>query len=310
MNKNKITLTGTIMNMANFCKYIPNPIVTFDLQVFRRKKKNEIEPKFDLVPIVVFNDEEFHKKFKNGDRLKVIGELQSRNYTIDNYAVNEQLENAVTNYVDLFENVPSRQVPMNKKREMVEWSHLIDTGLIPTIPKDSLFLENGQKSSESKDKYVYRIDKDMILYKETQHVAYEVIIDKGYEKLEVPLNIDKGDLNIAELTGRVTKKNSYKNRSNYYSTSINVETKSTILPNRTFYSNAFIWEYEKLSKSKEIQVNDRISLKGRLQSRDYTKEISIRKKTLSGNKKKLIILKTFTTREISISNYTLSNKYK
>lgn len=300
-----MVLTGTITNLANYCKYIPNPIFNFDLQVFRRKKKTEEEPKYDLVRIIVFNDEEFNEKYKNGDRIKVIGELQSRNYTINNNEVPEHIEKAVANYVDLFERFPCKQKPINKKREVIEWSYLIDTGLMPSVPKDSLYIENGSKSNNARDKYVYSIDKDMILHKEKQHVAYEVIVENKYEKLTEPLNIHIGDLNTVELTGRVTKKNSYKNSSNMNISNFNIRTESVILPKRVFNNHAFLWEDEKLSKSKDIQIGHFISLKGRLQSRDYTKLIRIRKKTSSGLIKRLDIPRTFTTREVSISSFSI-----
>jgi hypothetical protein len=301
LDKNIVTLTGTITNLANRCTYIPNPIITLDLQVFRKKQKQEVEPKFDLVRVVMFNNEDFNQKYKNGDRIKVVGELQSRNYSVDNYEVPEYIEKAAANYLELFEQFPCKKNPTGKRREEIDWSCLINTGLLASVPKDSLYIENGEKSTEIKDKYVYAIDKDMIVYKATQHVAYEVLVEKRYEKIDNPLDIHIGDINKVELIGKVTKRNSYKNR-----LSINVRTQSGIIEGRVFNNNAFLWEEENNIKSNKIQVGHRISLRGRLQSRNYVKTIRIRKITPSGIRKRLDIQKTFTTREVSISSFLMT----
>ena len=48
----------------------------------------------------MFNNEDFNQKYKNGNRIKVVGELQSRNYSVDNYEVPEYIEKAAANYLE------------------------------------------------------------------------------------------------------------------------------------------------------------------------------------------------------------------
>lgn len=308
MDVNKITLTGTISRLDNYVKLIPRPIIGFDLQVFRKKKHSEEEAKFDMIKVFIFDDEEFPSRFKVGDRIKVVGELQSRKYTYDNYEINEMLESAVTNYVDLFEETPTKQKPRFKTKEIIEWRYLIESGFIPSVPQDSLYLENGKRTKDSKDKYAYSMDREMILYKETQHVAYEVIVDNNYERLDEPLDIYQGDINKAEMLGIITAKSNYtKHTAERHTSSITIKTKSRIQPDKIFYNHAFLWETKYNKKSQLFKITASIKLNGRLQTRDIVKDITIRKKTPSGNKKKLKIKKTFTTREISIASFEILN---
>ncbi|WP_010200040.1 single-stranded DNA-binding protein [Bacillus sp. m3-13] len=307
INRNEVVLTGEITNMANFCKYIPIPAIHFDLLVRRKPKKFNGEIKYDLIRVVILNNENFHKEYKNGDRVKLTGELQSRNYIIDNFQVEPAIERAVSNYMELFEEFPCKNKPV-KGKEYIDFSSMVNVGLVADVPADSLLIDGVQKVKDRRNKYAYRIDKDQIVYKESQHTTYEVIVDGNYERLIGKLDERKGDINKVYFEGWVTKKSSSTNENvssgafNKVKTTFSIKTKSEILKGRAFHNNAFLWEDESQPKSSTVRVHEYVELVGRLQSRDYSKEMKVRKITKSGLVKRMTKMKTMTTREISISN--------
>ena len=170
--KNEITLTGTIQNLPErSLRMQDGMLIRFDLQVFRKPKHNDSELKYDILRIIVFNDDEFLHTYQNGDRILVRGFLQCRNYTIDDYAVNKNVQSVVRNYVELFEQFPCNKEPMGKRREIIDWPYIINAGLIRDVPKDSLYRTRYEKIGSPRTDYVYTIDKDKFVFKETQHTA-------------------------------------------------------------------------------------------------------------------------------------------
>jgi hypothetical protein len=290
--KNTVKLTGTIQGLKDYVKYIPEPIVSFNLHVFRRPSKSQQYPVFDLLRIVVFNNEKFPQQFSDGDRIRIKGELQSRNYTVDNYKVDKKIENAVNYYYEFFEAYPCKEQPTKKARQEIDWSKLLNTGLLPIVPHDSLLLENGNKADDRKGKYVYRIDEDGVVYKEKQHVTYEVIAT-SYEKIDGEIDYNVGDKNITELVGEVMTKSSKPTSNNRYQrTKFSIKTHSKFFPDRFYYLHLILWEDMNKTKSKRVQESDTVRVLGRLQSKSYERDVQVMRKKVARN---------FTTREISVS---------
>ena len=63
-------------------------------------------------------------------------------------------------------------------------------------------------------------------------------------------------------------------------------------------TNAIVWDDSSLRKTRKLQENDYIHIVGRLQSRDYQKEVIVKKHGNNGRKK---VMKTLRTVEISVA---------
>lgn len=302
LNKNIIELTGTIDGLKDHIKKIPRPLTAFNLLVHRPTKKNQADSKIDVIRLVLFDDELFYKEFKNSDRIKISGFLQSRNYTIDNNQVHERIESAIQNYIEFFDEFPTLEEPTANKREVIEWSKIINVGLLNSVPPDSLYITTSEKHKDKYKKFSYRIDQDKIVYKESQHVNYEVVINH-FEKLEYQLNPQIGDLNKVEMIGKLMSKNTNpKDQLKFLVTNMKIKTLNYFYgEERSFYNNAIIWEDSQLSKTAPFVEGDFISIHGRLQSREYLKEVSLTRKRKSGNIKRKKVTYQLSTHEISIA---------
>lgn len=296
---NVIELTGVIKNLPDYCKYIPRPLISFDLDSYRRRKSEEEEWRVDENRIVVFDDEEFHEKFSNGDRIRIKGELQSRNYTRDTYEVDELIKFAVTNYVDIWGSYPTKKEPKGNKRQLIEWSKLIEATLLETVPEDSIFDEFGNKNREAE--YVYRVDVNGDVFKETQHVAYEIVAT-SIVKVEEELDSLLGDYNKAVILGRITKEPFFDfigKDTPIPFCSLNIGTKSAFFEERMFFNNIITWSKLAETIFNNFHKDDYIKIVGRIQSRTFEKEFVKRWKTPSGKRKKKSKMFTLMTREIS-----------
>lgn len=302
-DENFVELTGEIKNLPDYYKYIPRPLVSFDLMSQRKRKYEDEEIKFDENRIILFDDEDFLDKFQNGDRIKIKGEIQSRNFTRDNHEVDELLRSAVKNYIEIFDGYPTEKEPRPRFRQVILWEKLLQMGLIPTIPDDSMYLEDGSKS-KSKDKpFVYRVDENGEVYKETQHVAYEVVVKK-YEKLEDEVDALEGDKNKVVLVGKVTQQPYFDylgNEDKVSFCSFKICTKSSFFEDRVFYNNVITWSKIAEEAFENIVESEYIKIVGRLQSRVHQKELVKRWKTPSGKRKKKALTIDLITREISAS---------
>lgn len=302
-DENFIELTGVIKNMPDYCKYIPRPLVSFDLTSQRRRRNEREEIKYDENRIIIFDDEEFLENFKDGDRIKIKGELQSRNYTRDTHEVDELIKIAVKNYIELFDEFPTEKEPKPRIKQVISWPKLLQMGMIPTVPEDSMYLEDGSKNKSKEAPFVYRVDENGEVYKETQHVTYEVVAKK-YEKIEEEVDPLIGDKNKAILVGKVTQQPyfDYLGTENKVSfCSFKVCTKSSFFEERVFYNNIISWSNIAEEAFENINADEYVKVVGRLQSRIHQKELIRRWKTPSGKRKKKVLEIELVTREISAS---------
>ena len=74
-NNNFIHVSGTVVNLPDTVKYIPEPLIAFDLECHRRPTEKRPEPKPDVFRMVLMNDEEFIDTFQDGDRMEFKGEI-------------------------------------------------------------------------------------------------------------------------------------------------------------------------------------------------------------------------------------------
>lgn len=299
--QNSIELTGTIERMDEYIKYIPNPMVSFELSSLRKRKSIEEDWVSDNNRIIVFDNETVLQDFKLNDRVHIKGELQSRNYTRDHYDVDEQIQNAVDIYTQLYNEAPAKKQPKGRVRQPIDWSKLLELSLIGEVPADSMFKEDGSKDKNPESPYVYRVDENFEVYKETEHVAYEVIAFE-VTLLEEEADPIFGDTNRITIVGKITRDPSFDVLGVPFSNS-NVQTQLKYFKDqeRVAYANFIAWSQAAEELFSSIKRGDFIKIVGRLQSRTYTKLVVKRWKTPSGRRKKKEMEKTLITREISAS---------
>lgn len=302
-DENFVDITGTIQNLPDYCKYIPRPLIAFDLVSYRKRKSIEEDWTVDENRVILFDDEEFHLNFKEGDRIRIKGELQSRNFTRDNHEVDEMVKMAVANYMEIWGEFPTVKEPRGKVRQPIDWTKLMNMGMLPEVPNDSMYLADGSKEKTPDAQFVYRIDENGEVFKETEHVAYEIVAKK-IERLEEEMDELLGDKNKVVMVGKITSDPYFDflgsvNKIPFFS--FKVRTKSSFFEERVFYLNIISWSNLAEDAFEAIKVNDYVKVVGRLQSRHYKKEITRRWVTPAGNKKKKKIELDLLTREISAS---------
>lgn len=306
-DENFVDITGTIQNIPDYCKYIPRPLISFDILSYRKRKTLEHPWVIDENCVVLFDDEEFHLNFKDGDRVRIKGETQTRNFTRDNHEVDEMVLVAVANYIEIWEEIPSIIEPKGKVRQPIDWKKLMEKGLLEVVPSDSMYTEDGTKFKSVDTPFVYRVDDNGEVFKETEHVAFEIIAKK-IERIEEPMDELLGDKNKVITVGKITSNPNFDflgNETKVPFFSFKLRTKSEFFEGRVVYNNIISWSKLAEDAFEHVKINDYVKVIGRLQSRRYKKEIVRRWVTPSGNKKKKKIELELITREISASKIDL-----
>lgn len=306
---NRVVLSGEISNLPEFVRYVPRPLISFDLISCRQRRSEEEEWIKDVNKIVLFDEETFLKTVKEGERYKFIGEMQSRNYNRVNEEIEELYVMAVSNYYDIMGEYPCLEEPDSRKKQPIDWRKLLSIGLIPEAPEDSMYDADMNKYKSQESPFVYLVDENGETTRESQHVTYEVLV-KEYEKLEAPVDPLAGDINRVKMAGRVTFDpffNVLGERMVPF-VNFNVGTQSNIFDGHMFFNNAIAWGNRAEDIVKNLHKGDYVYIKGRLQSRDYVKKFTKRWKTPGGNRKKKVIELPLKTREVSISYVEKLNK--
>lgn len=299
--QNSLELTGTIEKVDEYVRYIPSPMIGFDLLSYRRRKSEEADYIADNIRIIVFDNENFLQEFGPGMRVHVKGEWQSRNFTRDYYDVDEQIQNAVDMYVQLFNEFPSKKQPKGRIRQPLDWSKLLKLSLLAGVPEDSMFKEDGSKEKTEDSQYVYRVDENGEVFKETEHVSYEVIAH-SVTPVEEDMDPLLGDVNRITIIGKTTRPPSFDVLGVPFS-NFNVQTHLKYFKDqeRVAYANIIVWGESAEDVFGNVQKTDLVKIVGRIQSRTYTKIEIKRWKTPSGRRKKKEIERPLITREISAS---------
>lgn len=304
---NRVEITGEIRNLPDFVRYIPTekgvrPLLSFDCISFRGRKSEEDDWKTDDNKVVIFDNEEFLKVAKEGDRYRFIGELQSRNYNRVNEEMDEMIAFAVQNYFMSLKKYPTVDEVKGKKKGIVDWKELMKYGLIPEVPSDSMYNEDMVKEKTQDTPFIYLIDGEGEVTKESQHVTYEIVA-VSFEKLEEPVDALRGDTNKVKMAGKITR-DPFFNLLGMPPTpfvNFNVGMKSEFFPDHMFFNNAIAWGKTAQDVFEELREGDYVMFKGRLQSRPYVKKFTKRWETPGGNKKKKVIELPLKTREVSVS---------
>lgn len=301
--KNKVTLSGEIYKKDEYINYIPYPLAGFDIRSYREQKENE-EPVFDEIRIIRFNDEDVLEEFEIGDRVLITGEAQSRNYTTTHPVTDDLIQNAVDLYMNFFEEnqLPCIKQPNSRIKQPINWAMLFEYNLIEEIPADSIIRENGNRERTENQIYIYRLNENGEVFKETEHTAYEVIAH-DVTKLEDSLDPNSGDLNHITFHGRVTKNPTFDVvEGNQFAKIIVQSFVEYFLPEekRFVFFNFFVWGKNAEIIFSELNEGDMVRLTGRIQSRTIERTIRLRKKNAAGKTKRKKITVNEITREVSI----------
>lgn len=300
--KNKVTISGEVYAKDDFVNYIPYPLAGFDIKTFREQKEDE--PVYDEIRVIRFNDESILDDLEIGDRVLIKGECQSRNYTNTHPLTDDLIQNAVDLYVNFFEEgqLPSLKEPTTHIKQPISWEKLFKFNLIDEIPADSIIRENGEREKNSVQNYIYRIDHNGEVYKETEHTAYEVIAHEVI-KLTEPLNSIVGDENKVTYHGRISNSPTFDVINGNQFAKVTVQSfVEYFLPDekRFVFFNFFAWGKNAEIIFSELDAGDIVRFTGRLQSSTIERTIRLKKKNSAGKTKRKKITVNEITREVSI----------
>ena len=302
--KNKITISGEIYSMDDYINYIPYPLAGFNIRSYREQKENE-ELKYDEIRIIRFNDEKVLDDYKIGDRVLIEGELQSRNYTTIHPLTDDLIQNAVDLFTNFFEEgkLPCEKQPTPRIKQPICWEMLFKYNLIDEIPADSIIRENGKRERTEHQIYIYRVDDNGQVYKETEHTAYEVIAHK-ITKLDEPLDPKMGDENHVVFHGRVTHPPIFDIKDGNPFAKVTVQSFIDYFQpeeKRFVFFNFFVWGKNAEIIFRDLSAGDMVRFTGRLQSRTVERVIRLKKKNSAGKTKRKKITVSEITREVSIT---------
>lgn len=304
----KIHITGVIANKDEEMKYLPRPLFCCDL-ISNRKRKNEDQLLVaDVNRLVVFDDEKFIDEYEEGDEVEIIGEVQSRNWTDSRHKYDELLKTAVENYMILEDDkLPSVTKPERGRRELIDWGKLLKHKLIDFVPDDSMYLEDMSKQKNEEKKFMYRVDENGEVFKETQHVAYEILVSEC-RKIDPPKNELIGHINKYTGIVKVTRDPYYNiGNNNIPFCSFNIQAESSLFPDRHFYLNVICWD-KLADEVANVVVGTELKITGRLQTRDFIKKVVLKKKTSSNKTKKTTIEVPKKAVELSASSVMIAKK--
>lgn len=313
-DNNYVILSGTVDGLGeNSLTYTQEgkAITTFDLKTYRRRRSENEEYQHDLIRVILFDDEEFVDKTANGERVLVKAELQSRNYTRPFDVTEEYVKSAIATYIEVFEKIPAQVKPESGKRVPISFKMLFDEDWIPRLPQDSMYMEDDTKNKSKERNYLYTIDENGDIYKETEHTTYELLVNY-YEKLEEPLHPTKGDLNHVDLVGDIIPPINYNFLGDkgipFFQCKVKTKSKFFEEADRYFFNILIAWDKLADEAYENINENSRVHVKGRLQSRTFEKLEKRKWITEHGNLKKDKVAVEVIIREISSSTIELVEK--
>ena len=131
---------------------------------------------------------------------------------------------------------------MKKKKQPINWDKLLEYGLLPEIPSDSMYQSGMVKEKTPDSPFIYRVNLDGEVTKEVQHVTYEIVV-ASYEKVTEEFDEAVGDINKAKMCGEITKPPAFNilGENSMYFVNINIGAESHYFDGHMFYNNAIAW---------------------------------------------------------------------
>ncbi|WP_456363838.1 single-stranded DNA-binding protein [Priestia aryabhattai] len=302
--KNKVTISGEIYAKDDSINYIPFPLAGFDIRSYREQKGSDEEPIYDEIRIIRFNDETVLDDYEIGDRVLIKGEAQSRNYKTTHPLDNDLIQNAVDLYTNFFQEgeLPTEKQPTSRIKQPISWDKLFEYNLIDEIPADSVIREDGTRERTEIQMYIYRVDHNGEVFKETEHTAFEVIAHE-INKLDEDLDSSTGDQNYIIYHGRISRSPSFDVVEGNQFAKITVQSFVEYFQpeeKRFVFFNFFVWGKNAEIVLAELDEGDMVRLTGRIQSRSIERIIKLKKKNSAGKTKRKKITVNEITREVSI----------
>ncbi|MEK4230854.1 hypothetical protein [Solibacillus sp. FSL H8-0538] len=295
---NKINITGTITNIDNSYKEFEIIAHGLNIEVKRYDQYSQTFV-YDNVRIHICHNPNVKEDLKMGDRIEVTGELQSRNFNKKSNEASKEVLGAVKNYIELFEEFPARNIPTGNNWTIIDFSLLINSGLLGVMPKDSRYDFDGGRLKDTM-LWTYKVDNSGNVQKVREGTAYELLVENNYRKIE-SLKENEVDKNSAVLQGRITKINEFKipNYLNRYSVSLRVKVACDVFQ-QTRYWDLYVKVLEKDGKKKtgHLKIGDFIRVTGHLSTRAIKKNYKDKGVTAGGTTKRKEKIDEYLTRDI------------
>ena len=300
---NKVQLVGRITKKDEFINLVPFPIFGLEIEVPIEeartslyqfaKLEEDVVSKFFYFRVIFFNNETIINDVEIGDMIAINGELQSRNFSQQHPMTDDLLQSSVDIFQNLFNILPVLKEPTQHMRQPINWKKLIDMNLLDSIPNDSRLDENNLIIDESNKPYIYKLNWNGEVTKETEESILEVISFE-YKKVETIQEIDSS---LVLISGRISDKPTFEIEDGNIFTQFKVQTfQRSFEPKekRFVFVKVKIVGLESQDIFNAYKKNDFISVAGALVSerKDFTFKI---KKITSSNKikkKKVTIKKT------------------
>jgi hypothetical protein len=190
---NKVQLVGRVIKKDEFVNLVPFPIFGLEIEVpieeaktslYQFEKVEDEEPsKFFSFRVIFFNNESIINEIEIGDIIAVNGELQSRNFSQKHPMTDDLLQSSVEIFQNLFNKLPVIKEPTQHMRQPIHWKELMDMNLLEQVPNDSKYDENNSLVEESNKPYIYKLNWNGEVSKETDESILEVISFE-YKKLD------------------------------------------------------------------------------------------------------------------------------
>lgn len=230
----------------------------------RRDEESELTSNVFNVVIKGNGAEEWSQQLREGLHVRIQGLFQSRPYRrrIEDRVLSEIAEIYVLSYQE----APVKK-PKSKKDQPVDWGKLIDSGLLLDIPEDDI--------SQPEGTYRYFVSNTGKVFKETRHIRYEVLV-KSIQVIDPPAS--GVDENRIILVGEVLPKPriTYVSDQQIPLCQLMIVTKRKE-DDRTDLVHCIRWGDMGEKIAKDYADGGRAKILGRLQSRYYEKEITMRR---------------------------------
>lgn len=257
------------------------PMCGFILESRRPPAKHSAsqDPVVDAFPVLIRGDgaEEWAGQLSQGQCLRVRGLLQSRP------VVRLLQDDVLTEIVDIY-HMSYMEYPVRAPgSKTIDWEKLQQSGLLRDIPEDA---------EEAGGSYRYVVE-DGKVYKRRRQIHYEILAD-AIEVIECPGEYDE---NRIVLVGRVQ----IEPQIAYVGEAMVPLCQFGVACTRqsTHHSDlvhCIRWGPDAEWIAREVKKGQRVMIKGRLQSRPYEKEVTVRR----GNRKTKRVLRRVAY-EVSVS---------
>jgi hypothetical protein len=198
---NRIELVGVLT-------YVPGQPMQTGKRLIHSMKMEAKRPNgaVDELDLVWFDRKDV--PYKAGDSVRLEGAVISSVYDRKGYNVDKLYQSAVEHYYNLFREYPTTRVPVSGKGEIIDWDKLVNRGLIPFMPHDTLFQSQGNKLRSEDAEYLYEVNEHLTVTKKSPHTACQVMVT-AMQPVKADDNRVLRGVNQVHIQGHINKVISY-----------------------------------------------------------------------------------------------------